>query len=90
MAELRSNTKYLDEISFPPELRVTNDLRAAVSEADDIVLAVPSHSFRALLEAIAATQIESMALCWATKGFEIETGLLPHQVDFVPRKMIAR
>jgi len=80
MAELRSNTKYLDEISFPPELRVTDDLRAAVSEADDIVLAVPSHSFRALLEAIAATQIESFGLCWATKGFEIESGLLPHQV----------
>ena len=80
MAELRSNRKYLDGISFPPELELTDDIRAALSAADDVVVAVPSHSFRELLESIAAADIDFAGLCWATKGFEIESGLLPHQV----------
>jgi len=33
-----------------------------------------------MLEAVAATGIEIPGLCWATKGFELDTGLLPHQV----------
>jgi len=80
MQASRSNAKYLDAIGFPDELAVTDDLGAALSAADDVVIAVPSHSFRGVLEAIADTQIELAGLCWATKGFEIESGLLPHQV----------
>ena len=80
MAKSRSNTKYLGGISFPDELNVTDDIGAALSMADDVVVAVPSHSFRKLLEKIAAAEIEFAGLCWATKGFEIESGLLPHQV----------
>ncbi len=80
MTESRSNEKYLDGISFPPALEVTNDLRVALEAADDVVVAVPSHSFRDLLKAIAAADIDFAGLCWATKGFEVESGLLPHQV----------
>jgi glycerol-3-phosphate dehydrogenase (NAD(P)+) len=80
MAAARSNEKYLPGISFPDGLGVTGDITDAITAADDVVIAVPSHSLRATLEAIAATEIRFPGLCWATKGFEIESGLLPHQV----------
>jgi glycerol-3-phosphate dehydrogenase (NAD(P)+) len=80
MAQSRSNTKYLPGIAFPDELAVTDDLATALTAADDVVVAVPSQGFRGLLEAITATGVELAGLCWATKGFESESGLLPHQV----------
>lgn len=80
MMASRSNAKYLGDIDFPQALELTDDLGAALSLADDVVVAVPSHSFRELLEAIASTRVDFAGLCWATKGFEIDSGLLPHQV----------
>jgi glycerol-3-phosphate dehydrogenase (NAD(P)+) len=80
MVRERRNARYLDDIALPIELSVTDDLSAAIAEADDIVVSVPSHSFREMLQAIVATGNAFSGLCWATKGFETETGLLPHQV----------
>jgi glycerol-3-phosphate dehydrogenase (NAD(P)+) len=80
MQRSRSNRKYLAGIDFPGALELTDDLAAALAAADDVVVAVPSHSFRAMLGAIAATGVGFAGLCWATKGFETGTGLLPHQV----------
>lgn len=80
MAASRSNEKYLDGVRFPDSLQLTADLGEALGRADDVVIALPSHSLRPTLEAIAATAVEFAGLCWATKGFENESGLLPHQV----------
>jgi len=80
MSRSRSNDRYLPGIRFPDELSVTADLTQALGPADDVLVAVPSHALRQTLEAIAATGISIAGLCWATKGIEIETGLLPHQV----------
>jgi glycerol-3-phosphate dehydrogenase (NAD(P)+) len=80
MAASRSNDAYLEGVRFPDALEVTDDLGVALANADDVVVAVPSHSFRRLLGEIAATGIRLEGLCWATKGFEVESGLLPHQV----------
>jgi glycerol-3-phosphate dehydrogenase (NAD(P)+) len=80
MAGSGANERYLPGVRLPTGLAVTDDLSQALTAADDVVVAVPSHGFRATLAAIAATGIELAGLCWATKGFESETGLLPHQV----------
>ena len=80
MSAGRANERYLPGITFPPQLSVTADLAEAVANADDIVVSVPSHSFRDVLTAVAACDFHADGLCWATKGFETETGLLPHQV----------
>jgi glycerol-3-phosphate dehydrogenase (NAD(P)+) len=74
------NARYLPGAAFPDNLTVTGDLAAAIDAIDDVVVAVPSHAFRSTLDAIAATGPRLAGLCWATKGFENETGLLPHQV----------
>ena len=74
---------------FPPLLTVSADLREALAPADEVLLAVPSHGFRSVLEALIATRVPLKGLLWATKGFELETGLLPHQVvaALMPREL---
>lgn len=79
-AAARCNTRYLAATPFPASLRVESDLAGAVAGADELLLAVPSHGFRECLEQIAPLMRPGMRLAWATKGFELDTGKLPHQV----------
>ena len=80
MADERSNERYLPGVAFPEKLRVAPDLGAAAEGADIVLLVVPSNAFRRTLEALAETRVELRGLAWATKGFELGSGLLPHQV----------
>ena len=77
---VRRNEDYLPRVPFPPLLSASADLREAVASANEVLLAVPSHGLRSVLEALVATRVALTGLLWATKGFELETGLLPHQV----------
>jgi glycerol-3-phosphate dehydrogenase (NAD(P)+) len=74
----RRNARYLADTPFPDSLEVTADLGAAVAAADDVLVAVPSAALRATLTALG--QLPLRRLAWATKGFELDTGLLPYQV----------
>ena len=80
MAHLRTNQRYLPQGSFPQTLQVAPDLSTALSGADDVLVAVPSHAFRELLEALRPLLAPGQRLCWATKGFEVSTGCLPNEV----------
>jgi glycerol-3-phosphate dehydrogenase (NAD(P)+) len=80
MATLGCNEVYLPGVSFPPGLTVSSDLAAAVKAADDVLVVVPSHAFRATLQSVLQASPNLSHLAWATKGFELSTGLLPHQV----------
>lgn len=80
MAAERRNTRYLPDALFPEALRVEAELDAAIEGVGDVLLAVPSHAFRALLERLRSRLSPEVRLAWATKGFEADTGLLPHQV----------
>ncbi len=53
-------------------------MEAAVGRAEIVLVAVPSQGFRTLLEALRPLPVRRLA--WATKGFELDTGLLPYQV----------
>ena len=83
MAELarqRVNARYLPDAPFPERLRVAEDLADAITGANDVLVAIPSHGFRAQLLQLQPILQADQRLCWATKGFEIASGLLPHQV----------
>jgi glycerol-3-phosphate dehydrogenase (NAD(P)+) len=41
-----ANSEYLPGFDLPPELRATGDLQEAVTDADVVVMAVPSHGYR--------------------------------------------
>jgi glycerol-3-phosphate dehydrogenase (NAD(P)+) len=76
----RCNKRYLPDAVFPPTLRIERDLSAALRATQDVVIAVPSHALRGLLEALLPLRTSRLRIAWATKGFELATGLLPHQV----------
>jgi glycerol-3-phosphate dehydrogenase (NAD(P)+) len=80
MSRARVNQRYLPDAEFPDNLAVLSDLRGALSQAEDVLIAVPSHAFRELLRAIVDLLTAGQRLCWATKGFEISSGRLPDQV----------
>jgi glycerol-3-phosphate dehydrogenase (NAD(P)+) len=80
MQRARCNERYLPNAAFPASLELLADLHDALCEAQDVLVAVPSHAFRSTLEAMSPHLPAAARVAWATKGFEIGTGLLPHQV----------
>jgi len=80
LARDRENKRYLPGVPFPDALTVEPELAAAISGASDVLVAVPSHALRETLLAIQPTLAAGTRVCWATKGFELTTGKLPHQV----------
>jgi glycerol-3-phosphate dehydrogenase (NAD(P)+) len=80
MARVRENTRYLPGATFPDTLTVAPTLDAALDGARDLLVAVPSHALRATLTELRPRLRPDLRLAWATKGFELDTGLLPHQV----------
>jgi glycerol-3-phosphate dehydrogenase (NAD(P)+) len=80
LANDRRNKAYLPDAPFPSALQIEPDLTAVLQTARDIVVAVPSHALRGMLQAIQPHRSATLRLAWATKGFELTTGLLPHQV----------
>jgi glycerol-3-phosphate dehydrogenase (NAD(P)+) len=80
MRHARRNQRYLPEAAFPEALLVAETLAQALNEARDALIAVPSHAFRATLQEIQPHLGSETRIAWATKGFEIASGKLPHQV----------
>jgi len=80
MAANRRNARYLASAEFPASLVVEPDLGQALAGARDALIAVPSHAFRGMLQQLLPHLKADTRLAWATKGFELDSGLLPHQV----------
>jgi len=80
MATARVNEKYLPGAAFPEELRIADDLKAATAGLEDVLVAVPSHALRETLNNLRPFLGADDRIAWATKGFEVDTGKLPHQV----------
>ncbi len=76
----RVNARYLPGATFPESLSIEHDLATALKGAVDVLVVVPSHAFRSFLTEIAPKLDADARLAYATKGFELETGKLPHQV----------
>ncbi len=80
MAADRSNERYLPGAEFPYNLDICETLEATVDGYGDILIAVPSHALRETALALKPLLAANARVCWATKGFELHTGKLPHQV----------
>jgi glycerol-3-phosphate dehydrogenase (NAD(P)+) len=76
----RRNQRYLPDAAFPDLLQVASHLSQAMEHSSDVLIVVPSSGFRATLQLIEPYLRPSTRVAWATKGFEIASGLLPHQV----------
>lgn len=80
LARDRRNARYLPDAPFPDGLSITPTLAATLADVPDVLIAVPSHALRETLTEVRPHLRRGTRLAWATKGFELETGLLPHQV----------
>lgn len=76
----RENSRYLPGIVLPNNLAVHTDLATAIAGVTDILVAIPSHAFKATLTTIHALAPPPFQLSWATKGIEPDTGRLLHEV----------
>lgn len=74
------NERYLPEATFPSSLRAVSTIEECLEECADILISVPSHGLRATLMRLKPMLRGDERICWATKGFELHTGRLPHQV----------
>ena len=76
----RVNERYLPGATFPDNLVPEASLGATLDGAWIILVSVPSHGLRETLTAAKPLIPADARVCWATKGFELHTGKLPHEV----------
>ncbi len=80
MAEARRNERYLPGIEFPPLLDPEPDLGVALTGAVEVLVVVPSHAFREVLRRLRPLLGAEVGLSWATKGLDLGSGKLLHEV----------
>jgi len=80
--QMRSNESYLPGIRLPEGLRATSDIQEAMAGAEVCVMAVPSHGWREVLQAITSELSEVEAVVSLTKGLEVDTNLRMSEVLF--------
>jgi glycerol-3-phosphate dehydrogenase (NAD(P)+) len=76
----RVNNRYLPGIPFPDNLHADPDLKQVAQRAHWHLVVVPSHGFRSLLLQFKDLISPQDRICWATKGLELNTGKLLHEV----------
>lgn len=77
MQKNRCNLDYLPDTIFPDSLIPTSDLNTCMTEASQIIVAVPSHAFKALLDKL---QKPFNGISWLTKGLDPTTNKLISQL----------
>ena len=83
-----TNEAYLPGFTLPERLRATSDLADAVSEADLLVVGVPTHGFREVLEKAAADVRPWIPVVSLSKGFE--TGTLLRMTEIIKEVLPGR
>lgn len=79
--ERHRNQRYLgDEVQLSPTLKATTDFEEAADRADVVVMAVPSHSFRQVLEDLSASLRPWVPIISLVKGLEQGTSLRMSQI----------
>lgn len=74
------NQKYLPGIALPESLKFSDQLEQTISEANTLLLAIPSHAVRQFLQNTKQWIRTDHHLVWATKGLEENSAKPVHQV----------
>ena len=75
----RENKRYLPGFPLPETITVSTNLAAAIQGAELLVIATPIAGLRSTVENLKLLR-NTAPLIWVCKGFEANSGLLPHQV----------
>jgi glycerol-3-phosphate dehydrogenase (NAD(P)+) len=68
-----TNSKYLGDAKLSAKLKASSDLKAIATEADILIVAVPSHGFRDILQQVAPFLRAWVPVISLTKGLERTT-----------------
>ena len=79
--ETRRNSRYLPELALPKRLHATADLEEAVTSAEVVVMAAPSHGFREVFGGLAPHIAPGAPVMSLTKG--IEQGSLARMTEVI-------
>jgi len=74
------NRHYLPGLPLPPGIQPLAELGEALAGADDVLVALPSHAFRAVLHRLRDLGMQGRPLAWATKGLEPGSDKLLNEV----------
>lgn len=80
LSELRENRRYLPGHVFPSRLTIVEDLGAVLQACEDILIVVPSHALRQIMQRLQPDWRAHHRLALACKGLEYGSGCLPHEV----------
>lgn len=80
MARNRENDRYLPGVRLPPSVQPTASIEGAVAGSELVLVAVPSHGFRSVLEAMGPALLPGAAVISLAKGIEAETNLRMSQI----------
>ena len=80
LSEQRCNQQFLPDVNFPDSLHLTASLEQALIDPLWTLLAIPSHAYRAFLQKNSPLFAEHIGVAWASKGLEVGSGKLIHQV----------
>lgn len=69
-----TNRKYLPDATLPKDLKATANIEEAVKTCDVLVMGVPSHSFRGVLEQVKPYLRPWVPVISLTKGLELSSG----------------
>ncbi len=78
--EARKNIDYLPNVDFPATLNCQDNLELSAKHSEYQLIVVPSHGFRQLLKQLKPYINSDHKLLWATKGLELDSGKLLHQL----------
>lgn len=80
LATERENKAYLPGIALPDNIYPSSSLQTTLADASVVLIAIPSKAFRTFLQELKPLLAPKISIFWASKGFEIETGKLLHQL----------
>jgi glycerol-3-phosphate dehydrogenase (NAD(P)+) len=80
LAEQRCNQQFLPDVHFPDRLQLTDSIEQALASPAWVLIAIPSHAYRAFLQNNAHLFKKKVGIAWASKGLEHGSGKLLHQV----------
>ncbi len=81
IATMHTNSRYLADITLPSNLGATSKLAEALHGADVVVMAVPSHGFRDVLDEGRSAVDEGVPIVSLTKG--VEQGTLSRMTEII-------
>ena len=80
LAEQRCNQQFLPDVRFPDRLQLTDNIEQALASPAWVLIAIPSHAYRAFLQNNVHLFKKDVGIAWASKGLEHGSGKLIHQV----------